>query len=769
MLRRFFAFLVGLCFVVNASAQRVGLVLSGGGAKGLYHIGVIEALEENGIPIDYIAGTSMGSIIASLYAAGYSPEEMRDIVNTGQIKEWVSGRIDPRYDSYYRQMQNQPSFLTLRLNLREDRSNNPNGGRTRLVVPGHLISSAQIDLALSQLLSPASVVAGGDFENLMIPFLCVASDMVERHPYVLKSGDLGEAVRASMAIPLAFSPVQRDSMLLYDGGIYDNFPWRSLDETYHPDYLIGSKCTSGNTEPNANSIMDQVWMLTMEQTDYDMPEGRSTLIKRAVDVSTLDFSQAESIMQSGYDDTMEMMDSLKQAIPRRMSRAEILRRRIAFKERCPLLRFNDYEISGLSASQTTYVRECMQLDHLSDGTPKELSFERLRDKYFSVLADGNYTTGYPEMRYDSLSRYFGIKLKLTTKPDYKVMIGGNISSTAFNQAYIGLEYRRIRRTDNRYYTHVFLGPISSAVMVGGRTDFFLRKPLFVDYSYNLISRNHKNGNFGNLTTVSSSTYMKFLESFISLGAGFPLSHRSALVVRVNGGQERYYYSLEHDVYKESDYEDLTTLGYVSPKLEIKCSTLDKPVFPHYGSELSVSGIYLYGRERFHPGVYQHLTSSVAESVSWWGARAKWEQYFRIPGTSWFSLGYGAEATVTTMPMLENDKVTLMVMPYYRPTLHSQTVYMPDYRARSYVAASVMPTFDFSDRFFLRLSGHIMYGERTSASADRMRYVLDGSLVYHTGIGPVSLSLTKYGVDNWNNLFLTFNFGYAMFRPRGIHY
>ena len=148
---------------------------------------------------------------------------------------------------------------------------------------------------------------------------------------MLKTGDLGEAVRASMAIPLAFNPIEKDSMLLYDGGIYDNFPWKPLDETFRPDYLIGSKCTSGNTEPNAKSIMDQVWMLTMEKTDYDMPAGRSTLIERAVDVSMLDFSQADAIIQSGYDDTMALMDSLKSAVPRRMSRGEALRRRAASK------------------------------------------------------------------------------------------------------------------------------------------------------------------------------------------------------------------------------------------------------------------------------------------------------------------------------------------------------------------------------------------------------------------------------------------------------
>ena len=85
--------------------------MSGGGAKGLYHIGVLQALEESGIPIDYVSGTSMGSIIAGMYAAGYSPEEMRRIVASGVVKQWVSGRIDPSYLPYYRRNTGTPIFL----------------------------------------------------------------------------------------------------------------------------------------------------------------------------------------------------------------------------------------------------------------------------------------------------------------------------------------------------------------------------------------------------------------------------------------------------------------------------------------------------------------------------------------------------------------------------------------------------------------------------------------------------------------------------------
>ena len=162
MLRKTVAFVLFLLAgTLPAPGQRVGVVMSGGGAKGLYHIGVLEALEECGVPIDCVAGTSMGSIIAAMYAAGYSPAEMRAIVSSGVVREWVSGRIDPnRYLDYYRQVGSNPSFLSLRIDVE-----GPAGKRFR--VPTNLVSSTQIDMALTELFAPATAAADGDFDRLM--------------------------------------------------------------------------------------------------------------------------------------------------------------------------------------------------------------------------------------------------------------------------------------------------------------------------------------------------------------------------------------------------------------------------------------------------------------------------------------------------------------------------------------------------------------------------------------------------------------------------
>ncbi|MDD3108150.1 MAG: patatin-like phospholipase family protein, partial [Alistipes sp.] len=202
-------------------AQRVGMVMSGGGAKGLYHIGVLKALEENGIPIDYVSGTSMGSIIAGLYAIGYSPDQMAELFKSDQISYWMSGKIQPQYLYYFRKKTPTPAMVSFRLDLKDKKSR-------RIALPTNLIPSHQIDLAFVDFFAAPNAACGGDFDKLFVPFRCVATDAAAQGEVVYRNGNLGKSIRASMTIPLVFKPLRQDSTLLYDGGMYNNFPWQVL-------------------------------------------------------------------------------------------------------------------------------------------------------------------------------------------------------------------------------------------------------------------------------------------------------------------------------------------------------------------------------------------------------------------------------------------------------------------------------------------------------------------------------------------------------------
>lgn len=765
MLRKIGSFVVWLLLAAApVSARKVGVVMSGGGAKGLYHIGVLEALEENGIPIDCVAGTSMGSIIAAMYAAGYSPAEMRAIVSSGVVKEWVSGRIDPnRYMSYYRQLGSNPSFLSVRANL-----GNPAGERVK--VPTNLISSTQVDLALTELFAPATAAAQGDFDRLMVPFLCVASDMNHRRPVVMRSGDLSLAVRSSMSIPLVFKPMAIDSMLLYDGGIYDNFPWKPLDAEFAPDLIVGSICTAGNTPPSdENDLFDQAFLLAMQNTDYTLPAERSVTIRRAVGVNMLDFDQAEAIMDAGYEDAMAAMPQLLEKVGERRDSTWYAERRRAFREKCPALYFDNYELDGLKPEQRDYIRDFLHMDRRTPGVQRPMRFPELRDNLFELLADGNFTMDFPRVRYDSVSGRYTFGTTFGIRPSFKITIGGNISSTAFNQAYLGVGYHWIGRVSQHLGADLYLGPLYTWGAFGGRTDFYAIEPVFIDYSYNFSVSNFRHGYFGNVTRIRNAEQVKSSESFLSVGIGMPLTHRSVFVLRANGGHVNYRYDSDDFFADDTDHSRFSFFGL---RAGIARNTLDKFLYPRRGSELNLSAIFVTGRDKYSPYDAEDFTSRVDRR--WFGGRFTWNKFFDMPQCSWFSFGLNADAVYTNHPSFRTRTATLMSMPEYAPVSHARMVFMPDYRASRFVAGGVMPTFDLMPDFFFRTGFYAMFREKRDfnplgGADERWHYIAEASLVYHTPIGPVSLSLTKYDLKNWKNMYLTFNFGYAIFAPKGTFY
>lgn len=747
-----------------AGRRGVGVVMSGGGAKGLYHIGVLEALEEQGVPIDCVAGTSMGSIVAAMYAAGYSPAEMRAIVSTGVVKEWVSGRIDPtHYLSYHRQLSRKPAVVSFRFDMSRP--------SRKFRVPTNLISSTQIDMAFAELFAPATAASQGDFDRLMVPFLCVASDMNHRTPAVLDSGDLGEAVRSSMSIPLVFKPMTRDSMLLYDGGIFDNFPWKPLDERFRPEFIIGSVCTKGNAPPSPeSSLFDQAFMLAMQDTDYTLPEGRSVTVRRGIEAGMLDFDQADAIMNAGYADAMAAMPQILAGIGERRTPEQSAARRKAFRDRCPPLIFDDYRFDGLTPAQRAYIRDIIKVDRRSSDEQREMTFGELRDNLYSVLVDGDFTMEYPAVRFDSLRGRYSFRTRLGTKPNFRLTIGGNVSSTPFNQIYLGLDYQAVGRTAQQFDLDLYLGPLYTWGTVGGRTDFYMRYPVFLDYAYVFSVSNYGHGSFGRLTKIDNIRSVKESQSFLTLGAGIPLTRRSVLMVQANGGHTNYRYKSDRQPAEDTDHTRFTFLGL---KAEVARNTLDKILYPRRGTDLSLSAIYVRGRDKFRPFETRRFTEK--RTRQWVGGRFSWDAYFDIPACRWFSLGLDIDAVATTLPDFMTDDATLMAMPAYAPVSHARMIYMPDFRARRFVAGGAMPTFDILPNFFFRTGFYAMYRERhdfptISGRTDRQwHYIAEASLVYHLPFGPVSLALTKYDLHDWKNMYLTFNLGYAIFAPKGTFY
>ena len=756
--------LILLLSATLASAQRVGLVLSGGGAKGLYHIGVIKALEENGIPIDYVSGTSMGAIIAGLYAIGYTPEQMAEIFESNQIKYWMSGKIEDKYIYYFKQRRPNAAMITLRIDFR-----NPQR-IAKLQLPTSLIQSNTLDLAFVEFFSGPSAQCGGDFDKLFVPFRCIATDAAARKEVVYRGGDLGKAIRASMTIPLVFRPIKQDSTLLYDGGIYNNFPWQVLQEDFKPDILIGSKCVEGNSKPKEDNPMEQILALTMMHTDYDLPSDEDILIDHTFDdVTTLDFSKAAYVIDRGYQDAMAKMPQIFERVVRRADTTELDLRRAAYRMSLPKLVFDKYEISGMGKKQTQYMKRILQLDKKLEEQ-KLFDFDQFRSEYFKMLSEGEIEGDFPDVAYNDTTKSFQLDLHLRTKPSLKLMFGGNISSTSMNQAYVGVEYRRLGCNMHTYNFDGYFSALYSSVFVGGRNDFFWKIPFAVDYGFYYNYYNFFKSDFGMLSKHNDLSFAKQGDLHLTAGLSMPTDRFQAFSMRFNIGREnfRYFQSTGHS---DDDVMDQSRFPFLGVKLELARNNLNYLMYPTRGLRQSISAIYVSGLEYYTPGTFAPTADRVEENRYWFGARFTREQYFRI--AKWFSLGYLVDGVITTHPSFSNEYATNISSPAFQPTPHSRLVYLKDFRSKSFIGGGIIPTFEFGPRFYLKNSVYAFLPEDANKStADvrkRLRYIFNSSLVYQTHIGPISLTLSKYDATTSHNWFLTFNFGFMLFNGSGLFY
>ncbi len=283
------AFLLSSSDLAAQTRPKVGLVLSGGGAAGLAHIGVIKVLEEAGIPIDYVAGTSMGSLVGGLFAMGYTAAEMEKIVKDMDWESLLGDEI-PRTDmSYEYKEQLEKYFYDFPIN------------RGKLQLPTGLIAGTNITNTLAGLSWPAYNIKL--FNQLPRPFLCIGADIVTGQEVVLKSGTLHDALRASMAIPTVFTPVEVNGTLLIDGGFVNNFPADHL-KAMGADIIIGidvqRELYKKNEIHSVISILKQISSLTREDINARNRLLCDILIRpRTPGASTLTFGMADSIIRTG--------------------------------------------------------------------------------------------------------------------------------------------------------------------------------------------------------------------------------------------------------------------------------------------------------------------------------------------------------------------------------------------------------------------------------------------------------------------------------------
>jgi NTE family protein len=275
----------------NKARPTVGVALEGGGALGEAHIGVLKWFEDHHIPIDYLAGTSMGGLVGGLYATGRSADDIHQVVKTADWPLLLGGET-PYEDLSFRRKEDArdiPNSIVIGLKL----------GPT---LPPGLNTGHQVNLLIDRETLPYSDVKS--FDDLPIPFRCVSTELVSGKPYVFHNGSLSDAMRATMSIPGVFSPVRRDNQVFVDGGLVDNLPTDVVREM-GADVVVAIHLqispSSAKELQSAFGILGRSVELVIAETELRGMAGADILVKADVQkYTTVDYQKSDELVKIGY-------------------------------------------------------------------------------------------------------------------------------------------------------------------------------------------------------------------------------------------------------------------------------------------------------------------------------------------------------------------------------------------------------------------------------------------------------------------------------------
>lgn len=376
----------------DKKSPKVGLVLSGGGAKGLAHIGALKIIEEAGVKVDYIGGTSMGAIVGALYASGYSAQQLDSIFRNTDFTDLIQDNVPRSAKTFYEKEDSERYALSLPFE------------NFKVTFPQAISGGQNIYNLLVQLLYHVKDVQ--DFRKLPTPFLCVATNVETGEEVLLDKGYLPEAIVASGTFPSLFEPAEIDGQILIDGGVVNNYPINQV-KAMGADIIIGVDVQHDlATRESLSSATEILLQINNYRTVNDMKKkSKETDLYIRPDIdqfSVIAFDKGKQIVKSGEAAAQNKMDELKQ-IAQSQDEAPKPRKRIKMVDS---LTINRMIIKGNDQYTRGYIKGKLRFN-----LAEKISFDDLKQGMSNLSATGNFKA----IRYDLVSNGLGTDLILKLK------------------------------------------------------------------------------------------------------------------------------------------------------------------------------------------------------------------------------------------------------------------------------------------------------------------------------------------------------------------
>lgn len=740
------------------SQQKVGLVLSGGGATGIAHIGVLKALEENEIPIDFITGTSAGAMIGGLYAAGLSPEEIEEFVLSEKFLLMSTGGLEPNQNFLFRAEEKNAGLVGMSFSQDDI---------LKKSLPTNFTSATLMDFEMMRNLGVISASTGHNFDSLLVPFRCVASDIANKKSIILKDGYLNAAVRASMTYPFYFKSISIDSMLLFDGGLYNNFPADIMYETFDPDYIIGCNVSHNVDLPENDDIISQLTNMLVRYSDFGLPCENGFIIEPETNVNTFNFKNAEQAIEDGYRAALANMDTIKANITSRRTRAEVEKRRRAFKSKILPLEITsvsiDSENKKLSYSGRTILKKRKK---------EKLNPEQLEKRYFRLQSASQVDFLFPRLNLKKDST-FNLDLTIHKAKELRLTVGGHFSSRPVNTGYVGLSYQSIGKIITKTHLESYFGKFYGS----GKAKFTIELPRVYPVSLGVYFTLNRWDYFRSFATFFEDVQPSFLiqnEIYTGIEINHPLGNtiKSTIDGRWFSLSDEYY---QTENFTNKDTADVTNFLGGSASWTLMQNSLNRKQFASSGHLFMFNARYTYGREHSISGSTSANPFDVIKYHSNLNLGIDYQTF--IVDQSFFHLGLHGQIRYNSHRFFSNYTATLLTMSEFSPVPDAQTYFLPEYRSPQFVGGGINTIFTIKNKVDIRLDAYLyqpisqvlqnpdgtMY---ISELFSGRTYMASSSVVYHSFIGPIRLTF-NYFPKQTNPLAVQFSVGYVIFNDRAV--
>jgi NTE family protein len=751
---------------VVAIGQRVGLVLSGGAAKGLAHIGVLKALEENEIPVDYIVGTSIGGIIGGCYSAGMSPEDIERMALSPAFIGWINGSPEAGYNYFYHRSDETPQFVKVNMAL---------DSTLTFQFNSTIASDVSLNFAIAERTAQASVISKNNFDSLFVPFRVIAADIFTQNEVVLSKGSLSDAMRATQTVPFFYNPIRVDGKYLFDGGIYNNFPVDIAQRDFNPDVIIGVNVSSKvfdeyPYETDDKLISHSLLYLLLDKSDPSrIPDNGVFIQPNLRGFNSYDFGHAKALIDSGYVQAKRQIEEIRRKIGRRVSCDEMAHRRNAFLDRQVPYNFEELSFKNFNGKQRGYMRALFK----SKSSGGQYTFSEIKRGYFKLVSQEYFRNVYPNILYDTVLRAFNLQLTRRPQQNFQVGFGGVIATRDISNVFLGLNFYEF----NRILTHASVGfqtgNFYKSALMKVRMDFpyqFYGEPYVSFDSWNYLDNDDL---LNEVSAPSLPTVLKRWNRKYGFNLGIPVqdSFKGVLGFEAINTTDNY---INGTVFISTDKLDALNLRGFKTGIHVSSNSLNRRQYPSGGSLYSIAGDFFSVQEEFIPGTTSVETETVNKYHAWVRFKVTAEQYF---GTGWYRPGYTAEAVGSTQPNFQNYFGTIINAPAFMPMQDSRTLILQNFRAFNYVAAGLKNVFVIRNKFEARVDAFLFKPlqaiienaeQRAAISTDKSLIYFAGTagLVYHSPIGPVSLSANYYD-DDENQFGILLHVGFLLFNKHSF--